>query len=61
MELSVLKATKILLKANQQQDEVLIRHNSMKGSTVSHRDVSVYEAAWGPPLFLHTEKLLWTL
>lgn len=51
MELSVLKATKILLKANQQQDEVLIRHNSMKGSTVSLRDVSVYEAAWGPPTF----------
>lgn len=62
MELSVLKATKILLKLNQQHGEVLTRLSSMKRRHSGLRAISVGEAAGGghSPFFLHTAKLLWT-
>lgn len=47
MELSVLKATKILLKLNQQHGEVLTRLSSMKRRHSGLRAISVGEAAGG--------------
>lgn len=50
MELSVLKATKILLKLNQQHGEVLTRLSSMKRRHSGLRAISVGEAAGGGAL-----------
>lgn len=51
-----------IAKGKSTANKVLIRHNSMKGSTVCLRAVSVYEAAWGlPTLPPHSETSVDTL